>query len=368
MRRDLRRGNDEWGALRVVAALTIAVVVAIAGLVLSLAFDKSGSHKLQINAGDVSPGVAPGASTSTSACSPCDASDRPGKKSPTSSSTTTAAGKATGNKSAASTAGGSGDAAGAVATTPPPAPGGYQCGTDPQFSSNAYQYNNIVNSNGFNTYVQNNMWGAQPGTTARLCTRSPGDWTIDTSTQRDDGGAVQTYPQVQQLFNDFCDGTWNTCSDGTSTPISRLTKLTSSYAIATPSVATGTGTWEVAFDLWLSNTPQSEIMVWVVTSAERGTGGADVKQQNVSIGGASYNYQVYGGNLPQLVLTTNQSNGTIDLLGVLKFLQAQKLNGKAAVSPGASLDQLDFGIEICDTHGRTLHFATSGYGIAAAAT
>jgi hypothetical protein len=250
----------------------------------------------------------------------------------------------------------------------PAAPSGYQCGTDKQFSSPAYRYDKVVNSNGYNTYVQNNMWGAQPGTVGRLCTRSPNDWIVDTSTRHDSGGAVQTYPQVQQLFNNFCDGTWNTCANGTSTPLSRLTKLASTYAVQTPSTAHGTGTWEVAYDLWLSNSPHAEIMVWVVTSAERGTGGSQVKTRNASIGGLSFDYQVFDGSLPQLVLMPNQASGTVDLLAVLKFLQTQQLGGAPVVAAGAALDQLDFGVEICDTHGHMLRFATSDYSIDAAAT
>ncbi len=360
----VRRSHDDNGSLGVVAVIAIAALLAVAGLVIGLSASNGSSHKLQV--GDDAPSLEPG--SSMSACAPCDTGKRAGKKAAAKSTTTTSGpGNANGAKSASprATSGGAGSAAsGAAATTPPPS--GFQCGTDPQFSTHAYQYDKIVNSNGYNTYVQNNMWAAQPGTVARLCSGSPGDWTVDTSTQHDDGGAVQTYPQVQQLFNDFCDGQWNTCSDGKSTPISRLTQLSSSYSVTTPSTS-GTGAWEVAYDLWLSNTPQSEIMVWVVTSDERGTGGASVKTRNASIGGQSYNLQVFGGNLPQLVLTTNQSNATIDLLALLKFLQAQKLDGAPVVDAGAAIDQIDFGVEVCDTHGQSLHFATGAYSLSAAA-
>jgi hypothetical protein len=379
VRLDLRRGNGNVGSARVVAVIVVVVVLAVSATVIALSAGHGGTNNVRNTAQDVVPGLVPGSTTSTTDCvgAHCKGRKRAGKKSSTTTSTTSAphaSGKqATRPKSAAShpSSEAGSPAPGGPGAPPPTGPVSsvnYQCGTDPNFSSPAYRDNKIVNSNGFNTYVQNNMWGAQPGTIGRICAHSPGNWYLDTSTQRDDGGAVQTYPQIQQLFGGFCNGTWNTCSNGAdSTPLSRLTKLTSSYAEQTPSTANGTGTWEVAYDIWLDNTPHTEIMVWLVTSAERGTGGATVVTPNVSIGGQNFKYQVYGGSLPQLVLTTNQPNATIDLLAVLRFLQGQQLGGAPVVSAGATLTQLDFGIEICDTHGQNLHFSTSDYRIAAAA-
>ncbi len=380
MRLYLRRDNENAGSARVVAVIVVVVVLAVSATVIALSTGHGGADKVQVSEGDVAPGLVPGSTTSTTECkgAHCKGRTRAGEKSSTTTSTTSAphasGNKATRPRSAASHP--SSEAGSPVSGGPgaPPPTGpvssvNYQCGSDPQFSSPAYRDNKIVNSNGFNTYVQNNMWGAQPGTVGRICAHSPGNWYLDTSTQRDDGGAVQTYPQIQQLFGGFCNGTWNTCSNGAdSTPLSRLTKLTSSYAEQTPSTANGTGTWEVAYDIWLDNTPHTEIMVWVVTSAERGTGGATVVKRNVAIGNQTYNYQVYGNSLPQLVLTTNQANATIDLLAVLRFLQGQQLGGAPVVAAGATLTQLDFGIEICDTHGHSLHFSTSDYHIAATAT
>lgn len=228
-----------------------------------------------------------------------------------------------------------------------------------------YSDSNITMSNGYNTYVENNMWAAQSGTVQTTCANSPGDWTVSSKTTQDQGGAVQTAPMVQQQLDDWTGTTWgpcattasggSTCSD---TPISALSSLDASFSMTNP--PTSNGTWEGMIDTWWNNNPNSEIMIWLNYSNSRvnGYGGAQVIQQNVMIDGQSYTYVNYGGGLPQMVLNTPETSGTISLLDVFKWLESQGI-----ISSTATLAIVDFGWEICSTGSQTLNFAVGKFSL-----
>jgi hypothetical protein len=245
-----------------------------------------------------------------------------------------------------------------TSTTAPPGGGGAgQCITGPQDNLGPYSYAAITNSNGYNTYVGNNEWGANSGTSQKICGTSPGSWTLQASAVPSNYTGVQTYPDIQQLMDDYCGGTWNTCSNTTDTPLSALHSLTSTYGTVNPPLAQGD--WEAAYDIWLNNTPNSEIMIWTTTSNVRlADNGSQVFNTNVTIAGQSYTYMNYGGGLPILVLNSNAASGTIDVLAALKYLQSI-----GQVSANATLAQLDFGWEICNTAGTTQTFQVNNYSI-----
>jgi putative cell wall-binding protein len=245
---------------------------------------------------------------------------------------------------------------GTADSTPGSGGGVPQCTSDPQGSLGPFDYPPIVNSNGYNTYVGNNMWAANPGTTQTVCGTGPGNWAVTANAGPDGYTGVQTYPDVQQLMDDWTGSGWNDGPTTTDTPLGALHSLTSMYAITSPSV----GDWEAAYDIWLDNTPNNEIMIWVYTSADRGTGGSTVVDTNVNVAGQSFTYMNYGGGLPILALNTNQASGTVDVLAALRYLQSI-----GQVSPDATLSQLDFGWEICNTSGQSLTFKMSNYSISA---
>jgi hypothetical protein len=59
-----------------------------------------------------------------------------------------------------------------------------------------------------------------------------------------------TYPDVQQLFSDWCGPGWNSCASPADTPVSGLSSLTSSF---TESMPHNPGTdAEAGYDIWLS--------------------------------------------------------------------------------------------------------------------
>ena len=117
-----------------------------------------------------------------------------------------------------------------------------------------YAYRPISNSNGYTTYVGNNMWGCGNGNCGAqtVTAYDPGHWSA-TSTQASGNTAVLTYPNVQQLF---------TKTTNTDPAISAFASITSDFT-ETMNPQAGTDA-EAAYDIWLGNTSgPNEIMIWV---------------------------------------------------------------------------------------------------------
>jgi len=218
-----------------------------------------------------------------------------------------------------------------------------------------YSYPRITNSNGYNTYVANQMWSCgAPGSCGpeTLTADHPGRWSV-TSTQKAGNTAVLTYPHVQQLFNNWGGNGFNGGSD---TPISGLARLVSTY---TEHMHETNGTLaQAAYDVWTSS---GEIMIWVDTTSLRGSGGAE-KLDSGTIGGLPFTFYVYGGagGLPIIKLDTNQRSGTIDILEGLRWLQS-----KGYVAKNATISQVNFGWEICSTGGVAETFEVTDYSLTA---
>ena len=208
-----------------------------------------------------------------------------------------------------------------------------------------YGYRLISNSNGYTTYVGNNMWGCGNGGCGpqTLTAYHPGSWSV-TSTQASGNTAVLTYPNVQQVF---------TKTTNTDPAISAFTSITSDYT-ETMNPQAGTDA-EAAYDMWLSNTSgPKEIMIWV-DNVGRGNGGAR-QIGAATIAGRAFTVYQYGGGEIIFSLDHNERSGTVDILATLKWLQ-----GRGLVSAGAQLGQIDFGFEICSTGGKPEKFAVSRY-------
>jgi len=212
-----------------------------------------------------------------------------------------------------------------------------------------YAYPPISNSNGYTTYVGNNMWGCGPDTNTTSCgpqtvaAYNPGNWSA-TSTQASGNTAVLTYPNVQQVF---------TKTTNQDPAISAFASITSDLT-ETMNPQAGTDA-EAAYDIWLSNTSgPNEIMIWV-DNAGRGNGGAR-QIGTATIGGQAFTVYQYGGGEIIFSLDHNEQSGTVNILTTLKWLQ-----GHGLVSAGAQLGQVDFGFEICSTGGKPEKFAVSRY-------
>jgi len=208
-----------------------------------------------------------------------------------------------------------------------------------------YAYRPISNSNGYTTYVGNNMWACGNGDCGPqvLAAYHPGDWSV-LSTQANGNTAVLAYPDVQQVFTKTTD---------TDPPISAFSAITSEFT-ETMNPQAGTDA-EAAYDLWLGNTSGAkEIMIWV-DNVGRGSGGAQ-RIGAATIGTQAFTVYQYRGGEIIFSLNRNEQSGTVDILATLKWLQAHRLVGAAA-----QLGQVDFGFEICSTGGKPERFAVSRY-------
>ena len=242
-----------------------------------------------------------------------------------------------------------------------------------------YLYTGNTNSNGYNTYVANNCW-ADPSCAQTITVTSPGNWQV-TSTEPAGNSSVKTAPEAQQQFNNWCSNgkrTWsnlvtNGCPSGsTDTPISALSQLTSSYVESTPHNSQTIAQW--AWDNWLSNDAgyPNEVMVWVDNNGRCNSGSFGTQvHAPVTIAGQEWTPHRYP-NSGEFIWSLDgpggagtcaqQASGTVDLLALLKWMQA---NGYAA--PGAAISLIDGAWEICSTGGVPETFRMSSYSVTARA-
>lgn len=232
-----------------------------------------------------------------------------------------------------------------------------------------------TNSNGYNTYLANNCW-ADPSCQQTLSANSPGDWQV-TANEPAGNGSVKTAPEAQQQFNNWCPGsnTWsnlvpNGCPGSADTPISAMSQLTSSYAESTPHNSQTIAEW--AWDNWLSNDGgfSNEVMVWVDDNGRCNSGSLGTQvHAPVTINGQEWTPHQYP-HSSEFIWSLDgpggagtcaqQASGTVDLLALLKWMQA---NGYA--SADATLSLVDGVFEICSTGGAPETFRVSSYSATA---
>ena len=219
-----------------------------------------------------------------------------------------------------------------------------------------YSYQKITNSNGYNTYAANQLWGCgAPGSCGpqTMTAWGAGRWEV-TSTQRAGNTAVLTYPNTQQLTNNWSGRGWNGPGPHTDTPISGLAKLESFYS-ERMNENDGTNA-QAAYDIWTS---AGEIMIWVDTTPLRGSGGAE-RVDSGTIDGQPFTYYVYGGSLPIIKFDTNRRSATVDILEALNWLIQ-----KGHIPANTTIGQVNFGFEICSTGGVAETFEVLDYSLTA---
>jgi hypothetical protein len=211
-----------------------------------------------------------------------------------------------------------------------------------------YEYAPISASNGSNTQVINNIWNPVSGVSQTLKAANPGQWSV-VATMPASNTAVISYPDTQQVF---------TTSNNTPQLISSFTAITSSYTVSGPGSGSGND-YEAAYDLWAgtgTNNYSQEIMIWVDNHGQTPAG---KKVDTTTIDGATYDVWAETGDNPvSMVLRSNKTSGTVDILAALQWL----INSNH-MRPDSGLNQIDFGFEICSTGGTAKTFTTSRYDL-----
>ncbi len=176
------------------------------------------------------------------------------------------------------------------------------------------------------------------------------DGTVDfvvNSNQPTGNTAVLTYPAMQVNFP----------SDHPPT-LSSLKSVTSTFTVEPP---TGSkNDWEVAYDLWFNPNNANEFMVWVYNNGQ--TPGGKQVATNVSLGGKTYDvwWSSNGGTdgTVYFVLTTNIETGTLDLLQLFQYAAQH-----GWLPADSTVDQFDFGTEVCSTNGKNATWTFTNYSM-----
>jgi hypothetical protein len=191
-------------------------------------------------------------------------------------------------------------------------------------------------------YVGNDAWNASAGTgsqTLSVCSAS--SWSVNANWGPANSGSVKTYPNVHQ--------------DISGTPaLSSIGTATSSFADQGPHV----GDYEFAYDIWINGMAtngSTELMIWNDNFKQTPAGS---KVGSVTLDGQTYNVFRSGGSR-QIVSfedTNNVTSGTVNLKSFFNYLVQQ-----GWVSASSTLNQVDYGVEICNTGGSNATFKVTNF-------
>jgi hypothetical protein len=212
-------------------------------------------------------------------------------------------------------------------------------------SCGPFRYAAITNSNGQNTFVDQNVWNPIPGWSQTLRAAGPGNWSV-TANMPAGNTAVVSFPNTGQQYYYK-----NTLAD-----------FSSIYSSFAENMNPTSGTIaEAAYDIWL-NDWHNEVMIQhdianrppcpvEATAAFGGSGGVPVRNWNLCKYGSELIWQPSG---------AGQRSGTVDILAMLTWL------GSHGYLPhGSGLTAISYGFEICSTGGRPETFTVSNFSISA---
>jgi len=229
-------------------------------------------------------------------------------------------------------------------------------------------------SNGYNTYVSNQSVGPQSGTSQTVNANNPGDWQVVANDLPYGYTGVQTFPDVQQLTNNWCGSltNWSSCSNPSDLPLAALHTLTISYRESSPSDANSV--YEFAPDIWADNYG-ADVMFWVDTSPKRCTDNGLNSSQIIGqavLAGQHWTVYRYGGQPGDEIIfilngssSTNpagdgscarQTAGTVDIKAGFDWLVSNSF-----LSSNVMFSQLNTGWEITSADNTT--FTVTGYSI-----
>ncbi len=216
-----------------------------------------------------------------------------------------------------------------------------------QNTAGLYEPGEIYNSNSYNTYVIQDMWGVGNGMAGVSQTTegyNPSDWSVVANMPKGNG-AVLTYPDVQQLY---------TNSKDKNPPLTSFGLIVSNFALTMPNNSGTIG--EAGYDIWTNYA--DDIMIWVNTDNEP-IGNWDQYLGTATFYGQTFKLYRNGtkaGDELIWLLQSNENSGSIHILAMLNKLTAMGLT-----SPTNGLAQIDFGWELCSTGGVPETFHISNY-------
>lgn len=234
-------------------------------------------------------------------------------------------------------------------------------------SCGAYVYPPITESNGFNTYVLNNVWNPPIGSYQQtLHSTNPGNWYVIANFPTDTTGAIHSYPDTQQLY---------ATSAGGPLYLSSLNNIYSSFSETGDHSSTTVG--DYGYDIWLDNyawevfiqhdvvnTPDCTTYTTVLATNVQfgGTNGVPVMSWNVcQYGTSELIFQLPSGGGKNFGITS----GSVDILGMLNWLYNHGYlpRPKHQRSPIPILNQITYGFEISTTGGLDKTFAVNSLSI-----
>jgi hypothetical protein len=170
---------------------------------------------------------------------------------------------------------------------------------------------------------------------------------------------VKAYPDVQMDFQASGAG------DGTGVPISSYNSIATTFAETGPS----TGTYEFAYDMFVNSNMiigqgTVEIMIWVDIHGNRTPRGSMVAMA-VPLGTRVYDVYYEAADADAgvdpfiaFVVNGNFSKGSVDILPFFKYA-----NQRNWLPTTAALNQIAFGVEICETNGGNAEFDFTDFSI-----
>jgi len=184
-------------------------------------------------------------------------------------------------------------------------------------------------------FVHNNMWNNSNGTYTLTACNFDNWYEVATQPTPGDFG-VQTYPNVHEDYNDV--------------PLSTI--HSAKFAAKTPDTCSGC-IYDVAFDVWLGNGLNNELMIW---TDNLGQSPAGSKVATVTFGGFTYDVWHESGYTAYVSQVT-QKFGTMPLSSFFNDMIAR------GWAPTATTWQVDYGVEIVSTGNVAKRFDFTDFSI-----
>jgi hypothetical protein len=225
--------------------------------------------------------------------------------------------------------------------TPSPSPTGFNTCTTPRYTlaTNPSNPQDGYTLSGY--YVTNDTWNfaSYPGSQQTMYICDYNNWyaMVNVNDNANDG-AVKTYPNVHKDFSNPTVGSFSTIS--------------SSYAHTAPT----SGAWDYAYDVWMNNM-NIELMVWTQSAGRQAHVPGIPTVATVTLSGITYNIHKSGGYIAYDMQTTRNS-GTVNLLEIMKDMVA-----RGYITSSATVGQIDYGVEVCDTGGVSTKFALNNFSL-----